>query len=91
METLGVVLAVVGFSALSAGVVNNIWRGVLRRREAWWMEHCERVERETGASLKRMSVIAEAAIDLNTRYREYLSGKIILEDPSKPKPERGRA
>jgi len=73
--------ALLGAALLGAFVSNELWRRAFRVHMARWRAHCERLEQETGDSLRRMSEVARNACDLNARYAAYLADKIIITDP----------
>ncbi len=81
MTQVAIVLGAVGSALIGAFVSNELWRRAFRVRIAWWRAHCERIEQETGDSLRRMSEVARNACDLNARYAAYLADKIVITDP----------
>jgi hypothetical protein len=48
-------------------------------RVKWWIEHCDKCERQNGEHIRNLSRIAEGAIATNEAYREFLRDKIIID------------
>lgn len=81
MSAMVVAVVAVAWTCLGGAVVNVLWLRTFRRHVARWRDHCERCERETAESLRRMHEVARDALELNERYCAFLADKIVVEDP----------
>lgn len=82
------VIIAICFLLLGAGIATTYWVMVCRRNIAWTRERLDWWYEHSGKMLqhaRNMAAIAEKAMAQGDWYREYLRGKIIIEDPSVPR------
>lgn len=87
MSTFEIVLLSIGCACGGAAITNAIWLRVYRRQSTWTRERLDWWYGHSGRIIQgalNMAAIAERSMARGDWYRDYLDGKIVIDDPMAP-------